>query len=229
MNTNPLKIKMPLFLIIDTALEKGTVIVANEDKIIDVCYNEMQNQHAEWLHIAIENTLIKNKFTPKDIDVIAVTEGPGSYTGLRIAMSTAKGLCYALQKPLITISNLLLYAKANSREGNLLYIPMIDARRMEVFITIFDENFKEIADPQSLILNEKSFNDFLQKKLVIFCGNGALKFELICKNTNAIFGKNLYNSINLYDSCKSAYSRKAFANLTYVEPRYVKPFHFIKK
>jgi tRNA threonylcarbamoyladenosine biosynthesis protein TsaB len=220
---------MALFLIIDTALEKGVVVLANENNIIDIAHNEMQNQHAEWLHVAINDLLKKNNFVPNNIDVVAVTEGPGSYTGLRIGMSAAKGICYALQKPLMVISTLLLYAKANQTPQSVLYIPMIDARRMEVFITIFDENFTETADPQPLILHEKSFDELLQKKSIIFCGNGALKFEVICSNELAIFSKNSYSAIHLYEACKNTYSRKTFADLTYVEPRYVKPFHFIKK
>ncbi len=220
---------MALFLIIDTALEKGMILLANEHCIIDIANNEIQNQHAEWLHVAINELLKKNNFTPNNIDVVAVTEGPGSYTGLRIGMSAAKGICYALQKPLIVLSTLLLYAKANVHQEKVLYIPMIEARRMEVFINIFDENFIEISDPQPVILNENSFSELLQKNLIIFCGNGALKFELICSNQNAFFSKNSYAAIHLYEVCKNSYALKSFADLTYVEPRYVKPVHFIKK
>jgi tRNA threonylcarbamoyladenosine biosynthesis protein TsaB len=216
---------MPLFLLLDTVLEIGIVAIADENGIIDVMYNYEQQQHAAWLHLAIKNIFEKNNLNLKSIDAVSVTNGPGSYTGMRIGLSAAKGLCFALQKPLITISNLQLIALSNTNNSADLYVPMIDARRNEVFTCIYDKYFTIIKDNHALLLNNQCFNIELSSKKVIFCGNGAHKFELSVENENAHFSYANYDVSQFYTLTINAFTIKKFSDMRFVEPNYSKNFY----
>ena len=150
---------MALILNIDTTGSKTSIALAIDGDVIADASNSEQRDHASWIHPAIDQLLLRNGFKPADLSAIAVTVGPGSYTGLRVGLATAKGFCYALNIPLITENTLLVMAsQAISRYSNEkqpsvdFYIPMIDARRMEVFTAVYDNDLNKILTPKALIL-----------------------------------------------------------------------------
>ena len=162
---------MSLILNIDTAVQTSSICLSENDETLAVKINPSQKDSAAWLHVAIKELLHEKNLFLQQLEAIAVSEGPGSYTGLRVGMATAKGLCYALNKPLITINTLQMMAFAAPKQHQGLLCPMIDARRMEVFTAIFDQNLNFILPPANLVLSETSFNDFLQKNKILFFGN----------------------------------------------------------
>src|SRR5665647_1745116 len=147
---------MALILNIDTATESAIISISEKDKIIDSVTNSNQKDHASFLQPAIKNLLQKADLSINKLNAIAVTAGPGSYTGLRVGMASAKGLCYALKIPLITINTLEVMALSSLKQihdPSALYCPMIDARRMEVFTAVYDHHLTEIIKPCSMILD----------------------------------------------------------------------------
>ena len=223
---------MALILNIDTALDTACISLAENGQVLQAAYNNEQKDHAAWIQPAIKELL---SITAKNIDElngIAVNYGPGSYTGLRVGLSTAKGLCYVLNIPLITISSLELLAfsavkNSEINTGNLLFCPMIDARRMEVFTAVYDMDLAEIVKPIALILTEHSFNELLKWHKILFLGNGSAKFQSICKNPNAFFQKTALNAAELAQLSYKNFIGNNFANLAYTEPLYIKEFHII--
>ena len=162
---------MALILNIDTAVEAASLCLAKEHEIITLISNAKQKDHATWLHVAIKEIIEKNKLDSQTIDAIAVTGGPGSYTGLRIGMSTAKGLCFALNKPMIVLNTLLVMANAakdactdRSGEHADLLCPMIDARRMDVFTAMYTKDLQQVQEPRAVTIHEESFEEELKKQ-----------------------------------------------------------------
>jgi tRNA threonylcarbamoyladenosine biosynthesis protein TsaB len=186
--------------------------------------NEEQKEQAGWLHLAIDKMIKDAGCTLKDINAVAVSNGPGSYTGLRIGLSAAKGLCYALQIPLITIGTLQMMVQGTENNEADLYCPMIDARRMEVFTALFDKEMKELLPASAVILNESSFMTELENEKILFFGNGAGKFKNICSHLNAIFKELETDASQLAKLSQQKYAAKDFAELAYSEPLYVKDF-----
>jgi tRNA threonylcarbamoyladenosine biosynthesis protein TsaB len=186
--------------------------------------NEKQKEQAGWLHLTIDKMIKDAGCTMQDIKAVAVSNGPGSYTGLRIGLSAAKGLCYALQIPLITVGTLQMMVQGiEDNEANL-YCPMIDARRMEVFTAMYDGEGKEIAAPAALILDANSFAEELKENRVLFFGNGAGKFKNICSHTNAIFKALETDASQLAKLSQEKFTAGDFADVAYSEPLYVKDF-----
>ncbi|MFZ1528887.1 MAG: tRNA (adenosine(37)-N6)-threonylcarbamoyltransferase complex dimerization subunit type 1 TsaB [Ferruginibacter sp.] len=221
---------MSLILNIDSSLQTASVSLAKNGDILQLLQNENQQEHAAFLHTAIKNIFVKTAVDIKELDAVAVTEGPGSYTGLRVGMSAAKGLCYALQKPFITINTLEAMAKAavfeiNSEE-NLLLVPMIDARRMEVFTAVYNKSLQLKMPAQALVLNEDSYKDELTGSRACFFGNGAAKWKAICcHHPNADF------SVEYFDLPKAialltyrSFTTKKFTELSLSQPLYIKEF-----
>ena len=219
---------MALILNIDTSINTTYVCLAKDETILQFYFSDDQKSNASNLHTAIADLLQKENLTPKNLDAVAVTIGPGSYTGLRIGLATAKGLCYALNIPLITIGTLEMMAHYAIQENNgedYLYCPMIDARRMEVFAAIYDKNLHEIQKPQALIIDLQTFAEILQETKILFLGNGINKYENINIYSNATFLKddNFYKYLNIISLNK--FISCTFANIAYVEPLYVKEFY----
>ncbi|HQV06588.1 MAG TPA: tRNA (adenosine(37)-N6)-threonylcarbamoyltransferase complex dimerization subunit type 1 TsaB, partial [Chitinophagaceae bacterium] len=143
---------MSLFLHIDTALTVASICLSTESEVLDLVKNEQPQSHAAWLHPAIQQMMLAQKKSLQDLTAISVSLGPGSYTGLRVGLSSAKGLCYALQIPLLTIPTTLLLAEAVRQEATDYILPAIDARRNEIFTAIYDTELREIKAPHALIL-----------------------------------------------------------------------------
>lgn len=223
---------MNFLLNIDTATEKAHVSISKNTEIIDALFNDQQNEHASFVQTAIKQLTNNTKVTLSDIDAVSVAAGPGSYTGLRVGLASAKGLCYALNKPLLTINTLEIMAKSallqivNSSE--ILLAPMIDARRMEVFTAVYDNTLQALFNPAALILNEASYKNELVKK-VLFFGNGADKWQNICDHPNAIFNPITTNPKALSTLAYRNLINNNFANLAYSTPFYLKEFQIVTK
>lgn len=215
---------MPLLLNIESAVETASVCLADGDRVLSFMKNETKKDHAAWLHPAIENILRKTTYKLQDLAGIAVSIGPGSYTGLRIGLATAKGLCYALQKPLITINTLHVMAFAATNHATDLICPMIDARRMEVFTALFNKSLETVIEPKALVIGEKSFSEQLAKHKILFFGNGSEKFKAICKDSNAVFKSIHFDAKNMVAISEKLFAAKQFADLAYAEPLYLKEF-----
>ena len=215
---------MSYILNIETATKNCSVALAKEGKTI-LCKEiaEEGYSHAERLHVFIEQIIQEVGITFKDISAIAVSQGPGSYTGLRIGVSAAKGLCYALGIPLIAVDTLqVLASQANVSNG--LIIPMLDARRMEVYSAIFTPNFENKRAVQAEIITENSFED-LQETLY-FVGDCAEKCKPILTKENHVFLEEIK-----YPSAKEMsflsfgkYQNIDFVDVAYFEPYYLKDF-----
>lgn len=216
---------MSLILNIDTALERASVCLANDDMILETAYSENQKDHAAWLHPAIQELLKKNNLSVQDINAVAVSIGPGSYTGLRVGLSAAKGLCYALNIPLITVNSLYLLAFAVQKEALDIIVPVIDARRMEIYTAVYDKNLAEKIPTHSLIIEQSSFSELLQSNKILFCGNGIGKLKTVLKNENAFFSETVSDAGTLANIAHDLFGQEKFADLAYIEPMYIKEFY----
>jgi tRNA threonylcarbamoyladenosine biosynthesis protein TsaB len=241
-----------LILNIDTSLEAASITLADHGNVLAEESNENQKDHAAWVQPAIE-TLIKNAHSDlRNVKAIGISNGPGSYTGLRIGLATAKGLCYALGIPLITINTLAVLAFdaiTKIERGNLqifdndsnaersdftvagvniekmLFCPMIDARRMEVFTAVYNSRLTEIIQPQACILIPTLFEELLERQKILFLGNGNKKFQPMCQNAgNAMFRNLPLNSSALAALTYRNFVGSNFAGLAYTEPLYLKEF-----
>lgn len=220
---------MALLLNIDTATETGSIALSEGNNILGLMMNEDQKDHAAWIHKAIEELMSNAGRALNELQAIAVTSGPGSYTGLRVGMATAKGLCYVLKIPLITESTLKMMACAAVEQlgtnEKRWYCPMIDARRMEVFTAVYDASLNELLKPQPLVLDENSFSAMLEKSAIVFFGSGSQKFKNLQLNGAASFYDVRYNAAHLARLAESSYQLGIFTDPAYAEPAYLKEFH----
>ena len=190
-----------------------------------------QFSHSENLHVFIEQVLKESNLQPKAIKAIAISAGPGSYTGLRIGVATAKGLCYGWDIPLIALPTLRILAEQVSYEfTDIEYIiPMIDARRMEVFTSVYSHDFSPILGERAEILTESTFDTYLNKGKTIFLGDGITKFQAICKHKNAYFWENKFPSAKqMVRLALEKYPAQAFEDIAYFEPFYLKEVYLVK-
>lgn len=216
---------MSLILNIDTALGRGSICVANDGNSLQLEIQEGQKIQAAWLHQGISGMLRNNGLKMPDLDAIAVSIGPGSYTGLRVGLAAAKGFCYALQKPLIAINSLSVIALSVREEAQDFICPMIDARRMEVFTALYDSSLRELISPHSMLLNEESFTAMIPRSQVLFCGTGAFKIKSLVAGQNATISETLSDACHLAVLSATAFKNQQFADLTYTDPLYVKEFY----
>ena len=200
---------------------EGETLVLKED------YNENYS-HAERLHVYIDDVLKEAKISASQLDAIAVSKGPGSYTGLRIGVSAAKGLCYALNKPLISISTLEALAH-QIKENEGIIIPMLDARRLEVYSAVFDASYNQIRETQAQVLDETSFAGYLDDSKVTFIGNGVPKTKELIMHKNAIFIEDKLPSANeMSQLAYNKYKKNDIEDVAYFEPYYLKDFVALK-
>ena len=183
---------------------------------------------------AIQWLAQKNSIDLKKIDAVAVTAGPGSYTGLRVGMASAKGLCYALKKPLIALGTLeVLTVSAldviQQHDATVLFCPMLDARRMEVFTAIYKFDLSSLLSPCAMVLDEFSFEKELATKKICFFGNGSNKWKDVCTHSNALFEIVAILPNSLCKRSNELFLKQNFANLAYSEPFYLKEFQTVIK
>jgi len=224
---------MAIILNIDTALDSACISLSENEKGLGYALNGTAKDHAAWIQPAIYKLIKESGIKMSDLSAIGVCIGPGSYTGLRIGLSTAKGLCFALKIPLIAINTLETIASSAMNDiqtenldftSDLLICPMIDARRMEVFTAVYDSSVEEIYEPHSRILDALSFDELLERQKMLFLGNGSLKFQQVCQNANAIFKKLALNPFALSGLTYKNFIGNNFATLAYAEPLYLKEF-----
>lgn len=215
---------MSIILSIDTAVVEASVCLAQGTELMRLKINKAQGESAAWIHTAIQQILQEQNMAITQLAAVAVSSGPGSYTGLRIGMATAKGLCYALGVPLITINTLHMMAAAAAEASTDLLCPMIDARRMEVFTGVYTKEGVEVLPAQALLLQHNSFSDLLDKATITFFGNGSTKFQPLVQHPNAEFSHITADASHMIILAHRAYIQKKFANLAYGEPFYGKAF-----
>lgn len=221
---------MALILHIDTALQRAFVGLSRDGELMAELTNEKQNDHAAFVQPAIQTILSETGIQLDQLDAVGVVAGPGSYTGLRVGMSSAKGLCYALGLPLLRVSTLKVMAAAavSSFPGFAGYCPMIDARRDEVYTAIYAEDLQEMKPAQALILTPDSFMPELVSQRLLFTGNGAEKWKNIMRaGSNAFFEQENYNGHHLARLLLKSFKNKEFCDIAYSEPFYLKDFHLI--
>lgn len=224
---------MALILNIETSTTVCSVALGRDGEAIALKELNDGYTHSENLTLFIQDVLKEADVSFSAIDAIAVSKGPGSYTGLRIGVSTAKGLCFALDKPLIGINTLQAMASIKPlieeeeiTYNQLLFCPMIDARRMEVYCTFYDSLNHEIRKTAAVIIDENSFADILANDKVVFFGDGAEKCkEKLAQHKNAFFADNVFPSAKYMTILsEQAFTSKHFENLAYFEPYYLKDF-----
>ena len=220
---------MALILNIETSTTNCSVSLSKEGEtlVLKEDYNNNYS-HAERLHVYIDDVLKEANVHLNKVDAIAISKGPGSYTGLRIGVSAAKGLCYALDKPLISVSTLeALSHQVIIDEG--IVIPMLDARRMEVYSAVFNSEYHQIRETQAQILDEGSFLEYLKKGPVYFIGNGVEKTKTLIQHPNAIFIDNKLPSSNEMSLLGyNKYKKNDIEDVAYFEPYYLKDFIALK-
>ena len=225
---------MSRILCVDTSSFICSVSVFENLSLISSNSTEVEKSHSKLIIQLIDQSLKDANIKINEVDAFAVSMGPGSYTGLRIGVSTIKGLCYSLEKPLISINTLEILSKSafnHINDHNDFFIcPMIDARRMEVFTKMLDNDFNEVEKDKALILDDKSFNDIGGGKSIYFFGDGSNKFQKITNNKNFHFIDNIISSSkHMGELANIKYENKQFENLTTFEPFYIKDFFIVNK
>lgn len=250
---------MPLILHIETATNVCSIALAGDGQLLSLRESTIRNSHAAVITRLIDGVIKSANRELSAIDAIAVSKGPGSYTGLRIGVATAKGLCYALDKPLIAIPTLksMAYGIRHSEffirhfettgleqfpkesgdlpeteylkleaQSDLLFCPMIDARRMEVYYALYDFNGNEIRETRAEIIGEDSFSDILAGHTIIFGGDGSPKCREVLKSQKKAIFIDEFNASAQYmvALAEDRYGRKEFEDLAYFEPFYLKDF-----
>ncbi|MDN3588761.1 tRNA (adenosine(37)-N6)-threonylcarbamoyltransferase complex dimerization subunit type 1 TsaB [Pedobacter aquatilis] len=219
---------MAKILQIETATSVCSVALSIDGKTIFVKEEIGQNLHASKLTLFIDEVIKSAGLSYGDLDAVAISKGPGSYTGLRIGVSTAKGLCYALDKPLIGIETLKMMAAGFVEQNpnyNGLICPMIDARRMEVYTSVFDNQLNVLEETSAKIIDENSFENFLSNQTVTFIGDGSNKCAEVLNQQTAKFNNNNFNSgNNMSTLAYQNYQIGNFEDVAYFEPFYLKDF-----
>jgi tRNA threonylcarbamoyladenosine biosynthesis protein TsaB len=214
-----------LILNIDSAFEQCVVALSNNEEVIAHEKSVVQKDHASFLQPAIKKICEDASITLAAIDAVSVLNGPGSYTGLRVGLASAKGICYVFQKPLILLNTLDVLAFAlqqNTQSQETLFCPMIDARRMEVFTALYNNNLKLISGYTSVILDGTFLNNERKNKIVVG-GNGSQKLKTITGFEDVIYGALNYNINHLIKLALKSYETGNFASVAYSEPFYIKP------
>lgn len=218
---------MACILSLETSSKICSVAIHNKDGILVSAEVHIKQSHASKLSPLIEQCISVSGITWKEVEAVAVSSGPGSYTGLRIGVSTAKGLCYALGIPLIAIGTLELLAFQMSKQANrsTMLCPMIDARRMEVYCMVVDNNLKEVTKVESKVITEDSFSEILMNNKIGFFGDGAPKCREVIKSPNAYFVDDVYPSASqLGFIAHEKFSKGQTEDLVNFEPFYLKEF-----
>lgn len=214
---------------IHTTGETAIVLLSQGEHMLSFLPNHEFKEHAKFLHPAINQLLKESNITPSNLSAVGVTHGPGSYTGIRVGMAAAKGLCYALKIPLITVNTLNVMAMSAIQKLNdpfSLYCPMIDARRMEVYTAMYNYQNIRLVEPHALILESSFSEDFTKSKNVYFFGSGSMKFQNILEKDKSNYN---FEDVDIVPEAmaKISYAKFLsgdFSDLAYSEPQYLKDF-----
>jgi tRNA threonylcarbamoyladenosine biosynthesis protein TsaB len=209
---------------INTAFSEASIGISKNGELLAESTNPDQQDHAAFLQPAILELCKNVQINLNDLQAVSVVNGPGSYTGLRVGLSSAKGICYALNIPIICINTLEWMAFGNLGNDTTLICPMIDARRSEVFTAVYDKNMVATVQPTAMVLDEKSFESMLNEYSTRFVGNGAEKWQAICNHANASFPASEQNARHLSTISYNSFLKNDFADLAYSEPYYIKEF-----
>lgn len=219
---------MSLILSIDTSTKVCSVALHQDGKLLAVNELYTEKSHSGMLTTLCENVVKYAGFSLKSLDAFAVAKGPGSYTGLRVGVSTAKGFCFALDKPLIAVNTLeaMAYQLKDFYDETHLLCPMIDARRMEVYCQVLDNQMNVISETEAKIIDELSFSELLNENQLVFFGDGAIKCKAVITHKNAIF-----LNTEIHPSAKTvgllatnSFEKSLFENVVTFEPFYLKDF-----
>lgn len=220
---------MTYILNIETTTTNCSVSLSQDgETLVLLEENNVGYSHAETLHVYIEKVLKKANIEFKDLNAVAVSKGPGSYTGLRIGVSAAKGLCFALNIPLIAVSTLKSLATQVKADRGVI-IPLLDARRMEVYSAVFSHDFSEIREVKAEVITPDSFASYFNTDKVYFIGNGVEKTKSVIPNTNAKFiDDKLPSAKEMSNLAYEKYKKNDIEDVAYFEPYYLKDFIAIK-
>lgn len=218
----------PLLLALETSTTVCSVALFKGEQLLGSSELQIEKSHSSHITVMMEQLVNNCGFKMEEVNAVAVSGGPGSYTGLRIGTSTAKGLCYALNIPLIEVSTLYSLAAQvigyTANPERFLFCPMLDARRMEVYTCVLSHTLNEVASIAPVVLTEEAFVELLQKHAVIFFGSGAQKYRnLVLNNPNALFVEGVVPSaVPVGRLALEKYEQQAFEDVAYYEPFYLK-------
>ncbi len=217
---------MALILNLETATTNCSVSVAKDGNVLVLKEHNTPNySHSEQLHVFIQEALAEISLVLNDLDAIAISKGPGSYTGLRIGVSAAKGLCFALDVPLIALPTLKSMAQQAKGLETDYIIPLLDARRMEVYSAVFDNNLTDIRETRAEIIEAGSFQEYIEKGKVLLLGSGAEKCKELLTGKNVSFDSSMVPSAKKMGPLSfEKYREKDFEDVAYFEPFYLKDF-----
>ena len=227
---------MPTILNIESATPLCSVSLAKEGRVVSIRETLEEKSHARLLSVYIQEIMDELGMEVSDLDAVAVGKGPGSYTGLRIGVSTAKGICFGADLPLLAINTLQIICnqlimnsdlpiRALLKESSTIICPMIDARRMEVYYALFNNYCEELSAPVAKIIDNQTFLSYLEKHNIIFTGSGMSKCKEILDHPRALFIDNIHPStVSLANLSYKAFRKNEFVNLAYFEPFYLKDF-----
>ncbi len=217
---------MAMILHIETTADFCSICISNANTLLVTRETNEQYAHSSKITILIQECLKEANLKLKELDAIALSQGPGSYTGLRVGTSTAKGICYALDKPLIAVNTLQALALATCQivqDPDAFYVPMIDARRMEVYTATFNFQNEFISEIEAHILDEKSFQNHLQNgQKLVFSGNGSPKCEPLFDSPLVTFSKVFPKASNMISLAYHSFQHHDFQDLAYFSPLYFK-------
>ncbi|NLN33436.1 MAG: tRNA (adenosine(37)-N6)-threonylcarbamoyltransferase complex dimerization subunit type 1 TsaB [Flavobacteriaceae bacterium] len=210
---------------LETSTKNCSVAISRNGELLCLCEEYDENYgHSEKLHQFVNWALEGAEISLNEIDAVCVSKGPGSYTGLRIGVSAAKGFCFGLNIPMLSLNSLEILAQSQINKGFDLIIPMIDARRMEVYTAIFDTSGQMISEIEAKILDENSFQELADQKIV-FVGDGVEKSKSILNLPTVEFIDNLHPSAkNMIELAEKKFEEKLFEDVAYFEPFYLKEF-----
>jgi tRNA threonylcarbamoyladenosine biosynthesis protein TsaB len=219
---------MERIILIETSTALCSTALAEDGAIVSYKESSAPKAHASLTAVFIQDMLSERGLTIADCDAVCVSMGPGSYTGLRVGVSTAKGLCFGSRKPLLAVGTLdtlaaQAYAEAEADGNYRFIIPMVDARRMEVYTAVF-ENGVQITETAPAIIDENSFSDLLEQGPCLFIGDGAGKCADVIKHPNAHFLQCWPKASSMLAPAMKAYKEKRFEDVAYFEPFYLKEF-----
>ena len=224
---------MSLILHIETATDVCSVCLSNKDELINHLNSSESFVHTRQATLMIQKLFDQSDFSIYDLNAVSISKGPGSYTGLRVGTSIAKGMCFGLDIPLIAVKTLKSIASAaiseESDNSHCAYIPMIDARRMEVYHSVYAYSLQELLADEPKILDDSSFQELVPKyEKIIFCGNGADKFMELVSHPQFVFRKVICDARHLLPLAYKKYQNGEFERLSTFVPNYIKPANVTK-